>query len=116
MTTFPLQLVVTNSFGCKDTLNADALNMPPPTSIKEEAVAKNTLHLWPHPAQDVLNVSTTRSGSFKLYDMQGKAVRQQELSIGEQQIGLEGLASGLYLWRFVTTDGRFESGKLVVQF
>lgn len=88
------------------------------TSVSETpAPAKAAATVFPNPASNLVVVSLPESGRqqdvFRLFDMQGRVIRETSLE-GMNQYGfyVNNLASGTYFW---TIQGRGDSGRLVVQ-
>lgn len=101
----------------------DTLGIDTPTA---EAVAEtSTVKLWPNPASSVVNITIQgiwqKPATFHLHDALGREVASAVLSPGqpqrdmqEAQVGLAGVAPGLYFWRVETAAGSIGSGKLIV--
>jgi uncharacterized repeat protein (TIGR01451 family) len=55
------------------------------------------------------------SGIFELFDVSGRLLRQVDFSKNEYILERQDLPVGIYIYKIKTTDGRFNSGKIVVQ-
>ncbi|MDZ7846769.1 MAG: T9SS type A sorting domain-containing protein [Owenweeksia sp.] len=81
-----------------------------PISLRELAPAKNSLSLYPNPAEDQLHVKLipahkSRAISFKLYDPTGKRIRQWQQaadSDGNYSLPISGLPQGIYTLQLKT--------------
>jgi len=71
----------------------------------KEPVHANYLRLWPNPTQGAINIQWPETASisalatFKLFNTQGRLVREWPIPNGPLQIDLEGLAPGTYLYQ-----------------
>ncbi|GAB4143929.1 MAG: hypothetical protein Fur0041_18960 [Bacteroidia bacterium] len=62
-----------------------------------ESSSKAQLQAWPNPATDILNVHTPESaGEIKIYDMQGKMVKQSAVHSTQTHLNVNDLPAGLY--------------------
>jgi hypothetical protein len=55
------------------------------------------------------------NGIFELFDVSGKLLRRADFSKNEHVLDRQDLPVGIYIYKIKTTDGRFNSGKIVVQ-
>jgi hypothetical protein len=90
------------------------------TSVREPVFSPvQQMSLYPNPAREYVSMSLPLvqigSGTFTLYDMQGRLVYSRYI-YSPEQIPLYNVHSGLYIARFVADDGRAFRGKLVIQF
>ncbi len=86
------------------------IHQAPANGIKHQV--KNTIHVFPNPASDILNISGTNADIAMLVDMQGKTVRNFTLIPGqtEQTLLLTGIAPGTYV---LQTSGAIETRQLI---
>jgi hypothetical protein len=87
------------------------------TSVREPVFSPvQQMSLYPNPAREYVSMSLppeqTGSGTFTLYDMQGRLVYSRYI-YNPGQIPLYNVHSGLYIVHFVADDGRAYRGKLV---
>jgi hypothetical protein len=91
-----------------------------PTASGELAASPTTIKVYPNPATGQVTVALPaalrQAATWSLHDALGREVRRALLPAGEQQaeVGLTGLAPGLYLWRVEAAEGGLGSGKLIV--
>ncbi len=80
-----------------DTICAE-VTYDPATSVVENS--RNPIRLFPNPATDLVTLDFGElrgNGSLQLYDLQGRLLRKQEISMDSPyELRLEGLATGLY--------------------
>jgi len=100
------QLVITDAGGARTTFIAK----------NEKPVIETGINVYPNPAKGVLNVVTNSgSATLKLYDVNGRLVKQQQVAgRSVQQIQIGYLENGLYLLKIENAAG-VTTKKLVVQ-
>jgi hypothetical protein len=84
------------------------------TGVKEEAIAKQEFVLSPNPNTGILTLSAFQFGNLEIYDTQGALMKKLKVDSPNQQINIQDLNSGNYLYRFSTEDG-VKYGKIVKQ-
>ncbi len=52
---------------------------------------------------------------FELFDINGRLLRQENVIKNEFILDRNNLPNGIYLFKINTLDGRFNSGKIVIQ-
>ncbi|MBK9016934.1 MAG: T9SS type A sorting domain-containing protein [Saprospiraceae bacterium] len=79
------------------------------------------LSISPNPAKEVmtitwLNPTALTNTTFRLFNSTGQAVRQWELSLGQQEqvFPLAGLADGIYFWNVKSEEKQLGSGELTI--
>jgi len=85
------------------TISSDGfLVYDPTTDLPLQFVS--SLHVYPNPASDVLNVQTTKQDSFVwfVFDSQGRLVLSGKNNDGEKAIDISSLTSGVYLIKIAT--------------
>ncbi len=81
-----------------------------------EAVEIDNAKLYPNPADSYVNVSTNESDySVTVVAVDGRTVMAKESLDGKQTIDVSTLASGHYIVRFSTTDGRTAVRRLIIR-
>lgn len=77
---------------------------------------QNTINvkLYPNPCHDLLSIETAQPARLQLFDLSGKIVVEQLLGAGQQQLKLQDLPGGTYLYRITGEDGA-ATGKLLVE-
>lgn len=92
------------------------VKMPMANEGLEDAAA---LTLYPNPSADgrfMLAVSPAYEGAtLYVYGLDGRLRQRQTLHAGEQEIRLQAAETGVYMFRFVTADGRTYSLKATVR-
>lgn len=84
------------------------------SSIRESEIAFN---MYPNPAKDVVNIKMDMligNADVIITDVLGKQLRQQNLSLGNNEVDITNLAKGFYLVNIRTKDG-VKTQKLVVE-
>ncbi len=109
-------LTVTDSSGCfsaKDTLVLKSNTSGVHTIT---STAAPLLRLHPNPAENVLYIDYTSAGSFRLYDLLGRAVLLETLPAGaySKNISVIDFPAGVYTYRFEDKEGRKVNGKVVI--
>ena len=87
------------------------------TSVGENPSATTTVHVFPNPTSNLVNVSLPQEGTkdeiFQLCDITGKVIRETPLKgMKQYSFYVNNLQSGVYLW---TVNSLNASGKLVVE-
>ena len=76
-------------------------------------------HISPNPATTYLNITLQQTPSsqttFQLFDITGRMVLQKPLTETSNQLSVEGLSKGLYLYNVVSEKQKEGSGKLVIE-
>ena len=100
------QLVITDAGGARTTF----------ITKNEKPVIETGINVYPNPAKGVLNVVTNSgSATLKLYDVNGRLVKQQQAAgRSVQQIQIGYLKNGLYLLKIENAAG-VTTKKLVIQ-
>jgi len=85
-------------------------------SAQDNPVLQAQVQVWPNPFRDRLALALSanlHSPAFRLYDMAGRPVREERLTLGVNEIEAGPLPAGMYFWQ-VTADGEVvKSGKIV---
>jgi hypothetical protein len=84
------------------------------TGVEEENIVKKELILSPNPSTGVLNLKGFQFGNLEIYDTQGALLKKLKVDNPNQQINIQDLNSGTYLYRFSMEDG-VRYGKIVRQ-
>ncbi len=81
-----------------------------------DAQAEGVLTISPNPASDDIRIrhATAPLQDFRLYDLSGRTVMQQQTPGNNRTISLEGIGSGCYLYS-VQYRGEKHSGKIMVR-
>ena len=100
------QLVITDAGGARTTF----------ATKNEKPVIETGINVYPNPAKGILNVVTNSgSATLKLYDVNGRLVKQQQAAgRSVQQIQIGYLKNGLYLLKIENATG-VTTKKLVIQ-
>jgi hypothetical protein len=86
----------------------DCSEITPCFAVTNVGVQENGLgifQIYPNPAQNATTVNSTVSGVLDLIDMSGKIVKTSMINSGENNLNLQGLSSGAYTLRVISTDG-----------
>lgn len=84
-------------------------------SAQDNPILQARVRVWPNPFRDRLAVALSanlRSPVFRLYDMMGRLVRQERLSVGVNEIETGELPPGIYFWEVLSSELRVKNGNL----
>lgn len=100
--------------------SCDSVPFETNVGLQEQSLIQRNHNLFPNPASNQVNldfvVKPNEQFSFLLYDLQGRLVQEQLLKVrSENQILVEQLQKGLYLYQIRNEKGDFLSGKLMVE-
>lgn len=76
---------------------------------------EQTLKIWPNPAIDKVELSSSVHGSYKVCDITGRVYTQGNIRPGVATISISGYPVGIYLVHFTDTEGHTNAYKLVKQ-
>ena len=82
------------------------------TRIRSSEKSSTQLELYPNPFTDIINIQGNDGEALELYDIQGRLVVYKELNNGLNQITMNSLQSGTYIYKLVSKQN-IKSGKLV---
>lgn len=83
--------------------------------LSAEEMNKLDITVYPTLVQDILTIETGETLNMAIYDLQGRLVKNAELSIGQHQIELSNLSGQMYLVRFENELGASQVTKVIVQ-
>ena len=72
------------------------------------------IELFPNPSNGHITINSELEGVFILFDVTGKMIKEIRLGKGTKSILLD-VASGIYSWKFESTDEHLYFGKVVVE-
>ncbi|MEP5253940.1 MAG: T9SS type A sorting domain-containing protein [Winogradskyella arenosi] len=82
--------------------------------LSVDDVAAQTLHVFPNPATDVLNIAgNTSFNNMHIYTIDGKLIMKRKLQVGDQTVALQ-LQTGVYILEFTGGTTKMTQ-KLVIQ-
>ncbi len=91
------KVVVTNNYNCSSTSDSKPYQF---TALGDIALGDASFRYYPNPVGTTLFIEVSRITNKKmtalLYDLSGKKLKQQEIKLGQNQIQVEQLTSGLY--------------------
>ncbi len=102
---------------CGMTYDLHTVNVTParPTVVNN-ADAADMFHAYPNPTKGALFVNTATTGTLSMMTLDGKEVNYWKLSTGETALTLpKSLATGLYICKFIGTDGATKIVRLVYE-
>lgn len=79
-------------------------------AIKE---SEQAFSIYPNPANDILNVSTTSNFSYQIFDMSGKLIMANDAK--DSRIDISTIAKGIYSITIVDLQGNLSTQKFVKQ-
>ena len=90
------------------------------TPTKEIRANSLTINVLQNPVVDKIHITIADTplsinGNFDLFDINGSLIKHHNFSQNEIVIERGSLITGMYLFTIKTLDGRFASGKIVVQ-
>jgi len=92
----------TPAYFCMDNLGAISPNL---VGVDTENV--NNLHVYPVPASDILNISTSYTDYVvNIYNLQGQVVKTISKQTGQVQLDVTILPAGNYILELISTEGR----------
>lgn len=90
-------------------------NGAPPTGIDDMHNAAS-VKVYPNPAGSrTISISGAGLRQFQLYNAIGQMVRNVPVSVSGQEISVEGLSSGSYMYAVTDEKGRRHTGKLTIK-
>ena len=78
----------------------------------------SAVEVYPNPVTSVLSIHNTTDQSLEatLVDVQGKVVAMQPIGLGQQQIQVSALSTGVYMLALRTVDGQLvKAMKVLIQ-
>ena len=109
------------SGGCTTTktLTISSTNPPPhggSTGVETTAGKTSEVLLYPNPTNSAINIRADVAGVFYVYSLDGKSLGQYQIAEGINNITLPAdMATGMYMGRYVDTDGHTTMFKIVKQ-
>lgn len=77
------------------------------------ATAENKLSVYPNPTNGIFTISAQDNLTIALYDLLGKQVKVQEVTVGTSTVDISNYASGVYLVKATAKNGTTATYKLV---
>jgi hypothetical protein len=96
-----------NSFG-------DVAEILMVTDVKESTNAVNTFSLFPIPANNTINFTSSTTGTLSIVNLLGETELSVNVTGTQGNIDLSSLQAGTYVYKFVSTEG-IATGKLLKQ-
>lgn len=81
--------------------SSDILVVPEETAANDELLPSARHRVYPNPLKqgETLHLDKgSEAGEFRLYNLKGKMVHEQQLAKGETSVRLDGLSAGVYFW------------------
>ena len=69
--------------------------------------------IYPNPSTGIFNIVSQQNVVVEIYDLIGKLVLNQEVSIGTNSVDISNFSSGVYLLKSTDNNGKSESYKLI---
>ena len=114
--------MVTNGLGCATTatVTLTATPAPPPNGGSTTEISNvdktNEVLLYPNPTNSAINIRADIAGVFYLYSLDGKSLASYKIAEGINNLTMpDGLATGIYMGRYVGDDGNIVLFKIVKQ-
>jgi hypothetical protein len=67
-------------------------------------IVKNYVNIFPNPVADNLTIETQANATIEIINIQGQTIIQQIVQQGKTDIGISGLAKGVYILRLCSND------------
>jgi hypothetical protein len=112
---YTVRLVAYNSCG-SDTITEHIFISFDEVGISNLGQEDVTVKAFPNPASESVSVLVSDNSSnaeFILLDMTGRVVLQKSLSAGTNNVGLNGISAGVYVWQYHRNNMLLKSGKMV---
>lgn len=76
----------------------------------------HAVRLFPNPATDFISIQGVEGENyqFKLLNLQGSTLLSKENN-GNEQISVQSLASGIYMYQIIDSNGNHKTGKIVIE-
>ncbi len=107
-------LLKLDSNGCADTACTLITNVP---NTQHSQLSTNSLALYPNPTNGIVTIELPKestNGNFRLLNINGKEVFNQNLNSSSNQIDVSHLSTGIYFYRY-RDNKQGHAGKLVLQ-
>ena len=72
-----------------------------------------SMNIYPNPSTGIFNIDVQENISVEIYDILGKSVANQKLTIGSNSIDISNLQSGIYVLKVINSKGINKSFKLI---
>ncbi|SDE86663.1 Por secretion system C-terminal sorting domain-containing protein [Mucilaginibacter pineti] len=103
-------VIAFNTAGCSDTSSTFGF-----TTATNDILKAFGISVFPNPASEVINISTTKKINVSLYSIAGQLIQQDSLHVGTNRLSLQGLAAGIYNLRFSEHTGRKIGSQQIVR-
>ncbi len=90
----------------------------PPTQKRLRNPNESEISLYPNPTSGLvyINYNSDKLITIELFDVSGRLVFDKLLNPSKkQELKIEGLKHGIYLYRLINAETILESGKLVIE-
>ena len=77
--------------------------------------AISSLKVYPNPSTGIFTIATQENVTVEVYDLVGKAIVKQTITIGSKSIDISNYASGIYLLKATNTSGNVNTYKIIKQ-
>lgn len=87
-------------------------------SVNELTIQNNLITVYPNPAQDIINITSSQNFSasqFLLYDAMGRISIRKQVSSIKTEINVKHLLQGIYFYEVRDIEGKAVYGKIVKQ-
>ena len=75
--------------------------------------AGKEIKIYPNPSNGIFNILAQENISIELYDVVGKLIMNQKLSIGTNSFDISNFNTGVYLLKVTNNNGNSETHKLI---
>ena len=99
------------------TLTADeAAQLGAPGTVSGiKDIKKNSIRLYPNPANDILNISIERASKLEIINASGQVVESTYLKDSNTSINVSQLKSGIYFVKVIDNAGNVGTQKLIIE-
>jgi hypothetical protein len=109
---FTITYMYTDTNGCSGSAT-DNLVVSLCTGVNENG--QQTFSIFPNPASDNLVFESNEAGVVVIYDATGKAVMNENVTAGRNDLNVSELAAGSYNVQFTNGNGNVSNGQLLIQ-
>jgi len=89
-----------------DSLCSDTTGCVNYIPVSTNDIIKNSLKVYPNPVASTLNISSNKSGTIRLRNINGQVLMKRDLQVGESSLDISHLSDGGYLLEFIDLNDR----------
>ena len=102
-----------NDEGClEDYCGESRFTTIPIVDIVEEN-SSNKYRIYPNPVADIINIESLVPLSIQIFDINGKLIDKENISVGNNEIDISTLSSGIYYIQCIDEKGTSQSERII---